>query len=121
MYMYNKSMDETHEVKQALLPRVLQSRIYEIRGQMVMLDSDLAELYGVTTKSFNQAVKRNIERFPGDFMFRLEDHEFENLRSQIVTSRLDTTTGDLQEPDASHGGRRYLPYAFTEQGVAMLV
>jgi hypothetical protein len=71
-----------------------------------MLDSDLAELYGVETKSFNQAVKRNLDRFPEDFMFQLTENEFENLRSQIVTS--------------SWGGARYLPMAFTEQGVAML-
>ena len=71
-----------------------------------MLDKDLAELYGVKTKVFVQAVKRNIDRFPDDFMFQLTKEEFENLRSQFVTS--------------SWGGRRYLPYAFTEQGVAML-
>lgn len=71
-----------------------------------MLDADLAVLYGVETKVLVQAVKRNINRFPGDFMFQLTDEEFENLRSQFVTS--------------SWGGRRYTPYAFTEQGVAML-
>jgi len=71
-----------------------------------MLDSDLAELYGVKTKELNKAVKRNKERFPDDFMFQLTKKETENLRSQIGTS--------------SWGGRRYLPYAFTEQGVAML-
>lgn len=77
-----------------------------IRGQKVMVDSDLAELYRVPTKVFNQAVKRNLKRFPKDFMFRLTDKEVKILRSQIVTS--------------SWGGRRTLPYAFTEQGVAML-
>jgi len=77
-----------------------------IRGLNVMLDKDLAELYDVKTKVFIQAVKRNKERFPNDFMFQLNREEFENLRSQIVTS--------------SWGGRRYLPYVFTEQGVAML-
>jgi len=82
------------------------SKIYLIREQKVMLDRDLAVLYQVETKVFNQAVKRNMERFPEDFMFQLTDKEFENLRSQIVTS--------------SWGGARYLPYAFTEQGVAML-
>lgn len=71
-----------------------------------MLDSDLAEMYGVTTKAFNQSVKRNKERFPKDFMFTLTRKEWENLRSQIVTS--------------SWGGSRYMPNAFTEQGVAML-
>lgn len=71
-----------------------------------MLDSDLADLYGVETKTFNQSVKRNLDRFPEDFMFRLTGEEFEDLRSQIVTS--------------SWGGRRYSPNVFTEQGVAML-
>jgi hypothetical protein len=82
------------------------SRIYLVRGQKVMLDRDLAPLYGVETKVFNQAVKRNLNRFPADFMFQLSMDEFQNLRSQIVTS--------------SWGGQRYLPFAFTEQGVAML-
>lgn len=80
--------------------------IYVIRGQHVMLDRDLAALYGVETKAFNQAVKRNSLRFPERFRFQLTQEEFDNLRSQIVTS--------------SWGGRRYLPYVFTEQGVAML-
>ena len=77
-----------------------------VRGLRVMLDRDLAELYGVKTKVLVQAVKRNIARFPEDFMFQLTGSEFENLRSQSVTS--------------NRGGRRYPPYAFTEQGVAML-
>ena len=85
---------------------IIQDKIYEIRGQNVMIDFDLAELYGVETRTLNQAVKRNMDRFPDDFMFQLTEGEFENLRSQIVTS--------------SWGGARYLPYAFTEQGVAML-
>ncbi len=80
--------------------------IHVVRDQQVILDYDLAWLYGVETKVFNQAVKRNIERFPDRFRFQLTAEEFDNLRSQIVTS--------------SHGGRRYLPYTFTEQGVAML-
>ena len=84
----------------------IQRCIYLIRRRKVMLDSDLAELYGVQTKVLLQAVKRNIERFPPDFMFQLSSSEFRILRSQIVTS--------------SWGGRRYAPYAFTEQGVAML-
>ena len=66
--------------------QVIQSKIYEIRGQKVMLDRDLAEMYGVQTKVLNQAVKRNIERFPEDFMFQLEKEEWNNLKSQIVTS-----------------------------------
>ena len=82
------------------------TKIYFIRGQKVMLDKDLAELYNVPTKVFNQAVKRNISRFPEDFAFRLTEEEFEILRSQFVTS--------------SWGGQRYLSYAFTESGVAML-
>lgn len=83
--------------------------IYLIRGQKVMMDSDLAVLYGVATKVFNQAVRRNLRRFPEDFMFQLSNEEFENWRSQIVTSN----------PGAKMG-LRYAPYAFTEQGVAML-
>ena len=84
----------------------IQDMIYEIREQKVMLDSDLAALYEVEPKVLNQAVKRNIERFPADFMFQLEQDEWKILRSQFVTS--------------SHGGRRYAPYVFTEQGIAML-
>lgn len=84
----------------------IESLIYEVRGQKVMLDRDLARLYGVETKVLNQAVKRNIKRFPEDFMFQLSHEEFTDLMSQIVTS--------------SWGGIRKLPYVFTEQGVAML-
>lgn len=84
----------------------LKTKIYEFRGQKVMLDRDLAELYHVETKVLNQAVKRNIKRFPTDFMFQLNQGEFEILKSQIVTS--------------NWGGVRKLPYAFTEQGLAML-
>ncbi|MEK7400773.1 MAG: ORF6N domain-containing protein [Gemmatimonadota bacterium] len=82
-------------------------QILECRGFRVLLDHDLATLYGVTTRALNQAVSRNRTRFPADFMFRLTAREADNLRSQIVTS-------------SSHGGRRYRPRAFTEQGVAML-
>jgi hypothetical protein len=85
---------------------VIMGKIYLIRGHKVMLDMDLAELYGVETKKLKQAVRRNLERFPDDFMFELNKQEFINLRSQIVTS--------------NRGGSRYLPMAFTEQGVAML-
>ena len=84
--------------------------IYTIRGKQVMLDSDLASLYQVTTKRLNEQVSRNKNRFPAEFMFRLTKEEYENLRSQIATSSEDHT----------HGGRRYMPYAFTEQGIAML-
>lgn len=87
----------------------LVDRILVIRGQRVMLDSDLAHLYDVETKVLNRAVRRNINRFPDDFMFQLTADETEILRCQIGTSRSD-----------EHGGRRYRPYAFTEQGVAML-
>jgi hypothetical protein len=84
----------------------VQNLIYEIRGQKVMLDSDLAGLYGVEVKRLNEAVKRNINRFPADFMFQLSREEWQNLRSQIATLSKDK--------------RKYAPYVFTEQGVAML-
>lgn len=86
----------------------IEKKILVIRDQQVMLDRDLAELYGVETKVLNQAVKRNIERFPEQFMFQLSIQEHIFLRSQIVTSKTET-----------RGGRQYLPYVFTEQGVAM--
>jgi phage regulator Rha-like protein len=85
------------------------SRILHLRDETVMLDVDLAELYGVETRELLQAVKRNLRRFPGDFMFQLSQSEFDALRSHFVISN---------EP--RRGGRRYLPYAFTEQGIAML-
>ncbi len=85
----------------------IEHSILLLRGQKVMLDSDLAALYGVETKRLLEAVKRNIERFPEDFMFQLNQEEYAVLRSQIATSK-------------RRGGRRYVPYAFTEQGVAML-
>ena len=89
----------------------IQGMIYTIRGKQVMLDSDVANLYHYETKKINQAVKRNIERFPEGFCFQLTESELENLRSQFVTSSLGT---------GNYGGRRYLPYVFTEQGIAML-
>jgi hypothetical protein len=85
---------------------MIERRIYLIRGQKVMLDADLAELYQVTTGNLNLAVRRNRNRFPDDFMFQLAPEEFQNLRLQFASS--------------SWGGRRYPPYAFTEHGVAML-
>ena len=88
--------------------QLIERRIYLIRGHKVLLDFDLADLYGVPTKRLNQQVTRNKKRFPEDFMFQLNQKEAEALRSQIVTSKI------------GRGGRRYLPYAFTEQGVAML-
>jgi predicted DNA-binding protein len=87
--------------------QTIQKKIYEIRGKQVMLDFDLAALYGVETKVLKQGVKRNIRRFPIDFMFELTQEEFNSLRSQFVTSN-------------KRGGTRYMPFAFTEQGVAML-
>ena len=85
---------------------IITNKIFVIRDKKVILDQDLAELYDVETRRLNEQVKRNLERFPADFMFKLSIKEFENLKSQFATS--------------SWGGRRKLPYAFTEQGVAML-
>jgi len=95
-----------HTEEAPIPPERIESAIYLIRKEKVLMDHDLASLYGVQTKALVQAVKRNPERFPSDFMFQLSDEEFANLKSQIVTS--------------SWGGRRRPPYAFTEQGVAML-
>jgi len=93
-------------VAELILQESILQKIFIIRGKKVMIDRDLAKLYGVQTKVLLQGIKRNRERFPSDFMFQLTKEEFIGLRSQIVTS--------------SWGGRRYLPYVFTEQGVAML-
>ena len=107
----------------------IQNRIYEIRGERVMLDFDLASLYEVETKVLNQAVKRNIKRFPEDFMFQLTSAEFGEIRLQIDASNQGTSsqivmTGSpnlkSQIVTSSWGGTRKLPYAFTEQGIAML-
>lgn len=95
------------ENKPTVNPMEIKNLIYTIRGKQVMLDSDLASLYQVETKNLNKAVKRNIERFPVSFCFQLTEEETENLRFQIGTSSL------------NYGGRRYLPYVFTEQGIAM--
>ncbi|HXS01957.1 MAG TPA: ORF6N domain-containing protein [Pyrinomonadaceae bacterium] len=92
----------------SLSVQLIERRIYLIRGRKVMVDFDLAELYGVTTTRLNQQVTRNKKRFPEDFMFRLTKKETAVLRLQFATSNV------------GHGGRRYLPYAFTEHGVAML-
>ena len=91
----------------------IQNLVYVIRGQQVMLDSDLAMLYQVETKQLNRAVKRNQQRFPMDFCFQLTEDEF--LRCQIGTSKINDGNGS-----ESRGGRRYLPYVFNEQGIAML-
>ena len=93
-------------LKSILADEIVINKIYFIRGQKVMLDKDLAEMYGTITSQFNRQIQRNIERFPKDFMFQLTKNEFENLICQIGTS--------------SWGGTRKLPYAFTEQGVSML-
>ena len=94
------------EIGRMILQETIENKILFMRGKKVMLDSELAKLYGVPTKVLIQAVRRNIKRFPLDFTYQLTKKEVVNLRSQFVTS--------------SWGGRRYLPYAFTEQGVAML-
>ena len=111
----------------------INEKIHTIRGLQVMLDSDLAELYNVETKNLNKAVKRNIDRFPSNFMFQLSVDEYNFLKSQFVISSKDSlrsqpiiikNMSDLRFQNATsssiHGGRRYIPYVFTEQGVAML-
>ena len=100
--------------------RSIQNRIYEIRGERVMMDRDLAALYETETKALNLAVKRNIKRFPKDFMFRLTKEEFEGLRFQFETLEKSNPLRLQIETSKGRGGTRYLPYAFTEQGVAML-
>ncbi|MGO8759057.1 MAG: ORF6N domain-containing protein [Terracidiphilus sp.] len=90
-----------------LVPKPIENQIYLVRGQKVLLDFDLAALYGVQVRALNQAVKRNERRFPSDFVFRLTAEENQTLKSQTVIS------------GSSHGGRRYLPYAFTEHGAIM--
>jgi len=99
--------EKIDKIEESLVPvEAIASAILVLREQRVILDADLARLYGVTTRVLNQAVKRNIERFPSDFMFQVTDAELESLRSQIVISK-------------SRGGRRYQPYAFTEHGALM--
>lgn len=111
--MEEKQREEITQKLNEQLPEIeisqdaINNLIYMIRGRQVMLDSDLAMLYQVETKVFNQAIKRNIERFPERFRFQLTREEYTSLRSQIVTSN-------------GKGGRRYMPYAFTEQGISML-
>lgn len=99
-------MSKENGLERALPEEVIMSKILIIRGQKVMIDQDLAELYEVETKALKQAVKRNIDIFPNHFMFELTESEFKNLRSQIVTSKW--------------GSQRYLPFAFTEHGVLQL-
>ena len=98
----NEPIYEVEEIKQ---------KIYLVRGKQVMLDSDVANQYHYETKNLNKAMKRNIERFPKDFCFQLTEEEIRNLRFQFGTSSLEKK---------NYGGRRYLPYVFTEQGIAML-
>lgn len=101
--------------------QTIENKIYTIRGLQVMLDEDLALLYDVETKNLNKAVNRNIERFPEKFRFQLTQTEYENLRFQNGTSSLDDSLrSQTVTLDKQHGGRRYLPYVFTEQGVSML-
>ena len=105
----NEKVNEEENEKQEIIlinEEMIQSKIYIVRGQKVMLDFELAEIYGYTTKRFNEQVKNNIERFDEDFRFQLLKEEFDNLRSKKSTS--------------SWGGTRYLPYAFTEQGIYLL-
>ncbi len=105
-------MDKNKLAIQKEIPNVeIKYLIHTIRGKQVMLDTDVAKLYGYETKNINKAVKRNIERFPEDFWFQLTENEVENLRFQFGTSSLEKE---------NYGGRRYLPYVFTEQGIAML-
>lgn len=118
--------------KELMLKETIENKVYVIRGQRVMLDKDLAWLYEVETRYLNKAVKRNIERFPEDFMFQLTKQEWENLRSQIATSKKDESLmfqiGTSKKSESlisqivisNRGGDRKLPYAFTEHGVAML-
>jgi phage regulator Rha-like protein len=100
---------EGGELKVSVPSEIIEKKILLVRGEKVMLDADLAELYGVRTSHLNKAVKRNIDRFPHDFMFQLSQEEADSLRFQIGMSK-----------ETGRGGRRYLPYVFTEQGVAML-
>jgi phage regulator Rha-like protein len=106
--MNNNSSNQQSQKKQPLTLQQINNHIYTVRGQKVMLDEDLAQLYGVETFNLNKAVKRNAERFPSDFMFQITKEEYNNLLFQSGISK------------TTHGGRRYMPYAFTEQGVAML-
>ena len=102
------------ETKELITTDDIRSKVYMLRGQQVMLDQDLAEIYGYQVKNLNQQVKRNLTRFPEDFMFQLTKEEVELVKSQFVTSR------NIGYFEGQEGGRRKLPYAFTEQGIYML-
>jgi len=104
-------------MKEIIPQEVIEHKIFLIRGYKVMIDKDLANLYGVETKYLNRQVRRNMERFPEDFMFQLTDEEFSALRCHFGTSN---SKPHIATSKKRSGGRRYLPYAFTEQGVAML-
>ena len=104
-----------------LIPEKIAPLVHVLRHEKVILDSDLAELYGVTTGNLNKSVQRNIDRFPPDFMFQITETERESLMSQIAMAKNVEPNLRFQSGiSSSYGGRRYLPYAFTEQGVAML-
>ena len=102
------------ETKELITTDDIRSKVYILRGQQVMLDQDSAEIYGYQVKNLNQQVKRNLTRFPEDFMFQLTKEEVELVKSQFVTSR------NINYFEGQEGGRRKLPYAFTEQGIYML-
>jgi phage regulator Rha-like protein len=101
-------------------PEIIQQKIYFVRGEKVMFDRDLAVLYGVTTKRLNEQVRRNLKRFPADFMFQLNGQEFEIWKSQTIISGEENISLRSQSATSKRGGRRYNPHVFTEQGVAML-
>ena len=105
---FDPTMASSHKID------TIESAIYLIRGQRVMLDSDLAVIYGVTTKRLNEQLRRNLSRFPDDFAFQLAAEEFRNLKSQIATSSLRSHF----VTSSSHGGKRKLPWVFTEHGAA---
>jgi hypothetical protein len=113
--MFGASMSKTDP---AIQTQSIENRIHEIRGFRVILDKDLAELYSINVKRLNEQVRRNIERFPEDFMFQLRFQEVSNLRSQIATSSLQVHE-TIDKSEKRYGGRRYLPYAFTEYGAIM--
>lgn len=119
VYTYKKRCEVMEEnnlvIQNELSNEDIKNLIYTIRGKQVMLDSDVAMLYHYETKKVNQAVKRNIDRFPERFCFKLTKNEFEVLRSQFVTSKIEN-----YDKTEKRGGRRDLPYVFTEQGIAML-
>lgn len=118
--MINKKGEAGISQQELTIRDNIQSRIYTIRGVQVMLDSDLAKLYGTETKQLNRAAKRNIERFPQEFMVQLTEDEYYGIRPEFSLSKDSDNLRFQNGTSSDHGGRRYLPYAFTEQGVAML-